>query len=73
MVDSVSPLDRVQGRAQSAHPLRLFELHPEGSLTLPVWVDHVGSRGTRYATGSLMLRNWAEMPPRDRVPIIRPD
>jgi CRISPR-associated protein Cas5t len=32
---------------------RVFLLHPEGDVTLPVWVDHVGSAGTRYAVGRL--------------------
>ena len=27
---------------------------PNGRLTLPVWVDHVGSAGTRYVTGDLV-------------------
>lgn len=30
-----------------------FMLMSAGSLTLPVWVDHVGSAHTRYATGGL--------------------
>lgn len=38
-------------------PARVFTLDPSGTLTLPVWVDHVGSSGTRYAVGHL-----AEMP-----------
>ncbi len=32
---------------------RAFLCEPEGDLTLPVWVDHVGSKGTRYAVGRL--------------------
>lgn len=34
---------------------RIFLLDPSGGMTLPVWVDHVGSAGTRYATGSLVV------------------
>jgi CRISPR-associated protein Cas5t len=30
-----------------------FLLDASGPLTLPVWVDHVGSKGTRYAVGRL--------------------
>lgn len=32
---------------------RVFLNDPAGTLTLPVWVDHVGSRATRYAVGRL--------------------
>jgi hypothetical protein len=28
-------------------------LDPKGTLTLPVWVDHVGMAGTKYAVGTL--------------------
>jgi CRISPR-associated protein Cas5t len=73
MVDSVSMLDDVRRQSLSQHLLRTFELHPQGALTLPVWVDHVGSRGTRYATGSLMERRWPEVPATERIPMIRPD
>jgi CRISPR-associated protein Cas5t len=31
-----------------------FLLNENGNLALPVWVDHVGSAQTRYATGSLI-------------------
>jgi CRISPR-associated protein Cas5t len=31
-----------------------FLLDGRGRMTLPVWVDHVGSAGTRYATGNLV-------------------
>jgi CRISPR-associated protein Cas5t len=43
-----------------------------GRLTLPVWVDHVGSAGTRYCTGDLELGPLIE-PPRERMPCIHPD
>ena len=32
----------------------VFLLANRGQLTLPVWVDHVGSEGTRYVTGDLL-------------------
>lgn len=42
----------------------------EGDLTLPVWVDHVGSAGTRYAVGRLVgltrMPTAVELP---RVPV----
>ena len=47
---------------------RAFLLDAEGDLTLPVWVDHVGSAGTRHAVGRLVEVN--EPPPRDRLPSI---
>ena len=31
----------------------IFICEEQGRLTLPVWVDHVGSKGTRYVTGDL--------------------
>lgn len=44
-----------------------YLLAPRGRLTLPVWVDHVGSAGTRYVTGNLeqgplVAPNVARMP-----------
>jgi len=33
---------------------RVFVLADLGQMTLPVWVDHVGSEGTRYVTGDLI-------------------
>jgi CRISPR-associated protein Cas5t len=39
---------------------------------LPVWVDHVGSAGTRYATGDL-VRGPLAAPPIDRMPLISPN
>ena len=32
----------------------IFVCAERGRLTLPVWVDHVGSQGTRYVTGDLL-------------------
>ncbi len=44
-----------------------------GRLSLPVWVDHVGSAGTRYASGELVRRlDVAAPPPLDRMPVIAP-
>ncbi len=73
MVDSVSLIDERRRQALSARPLRIFQLQAEGSLTLPVWVDHVGSRGTRYATGTLEQQAWNNVPESNRIPVIRPD
>lgn len=47
---------------------RAFLLDPDGTLTLPVWVDHVGMVGTRYAVGN--LATVSAPPPVDRLPQI---
>jgi CRISPR-associated protein Cas5t len=49
-----------------------FLCEPEGELTLPVWVDHVGSRGTQYAVGA--LKPLSEAPRSEqlpRIPLVR--
>lgn len=50
---------------------RTFLLSPRGRMTLPVWVDHVGSAGTRYSTGDLESTALGA-PPIDRMPKIEP-
>ncbi len=45
-----------------------FVDEPEGTMTLPVWVDHVGSRGTRYAVGT--LKPLREAPRPEQLPRI---
>jgi CRISPR-associated protein Cas5t len=62
-VDRFSPDPGQQGRA--------FLTADRGRLTLPVWVDHVGSAGTRHVTGDLEQRPLTE-PPRERMPLIQP-
>ena len=47
---------------------RTFLLDARGDLTLPVWVDHVGSSKTRFAVGN--LERIASPPAVDRVPQI---
>jgi CRISPR-associated protein Cas5t len=48
-------------------------LAERGRLTLPVWVDHVGSVGTRYVTGNL-VPDWPfdQIPDRTQMPRIEP-
>lgn len=46
LVDEVSLLP-TGARAET----NMFLLDSDGTLTLPVWVDHVGTKGTRYVTG----------------------
>jgi CRISPR-associated protein Cas5t len=50
---------------------RAFLVADRGRLTLPVWVDHVGSAGTRYATGNLESGP-VQPPPIERMPVIAP-
>lgn len=70
LVDEVTPLDQyLRGghfRRRNPSPAgRAFLLAERGRLTLPVWVDHVGSAGTRYVTGDL-TDEW----PMDRAPCV---
>lgn len=67
LVDEVS---LVVGDAQRQG--RAFLLAERGRLTLPVWVDHVGSAGTRYATGDLVAGPLVA-PDRSLLPLISPD
>src|SRR5947209_12705057 len=76
LVDEVQLLERYQqsrrSRERSA-PARgqAFLLAERGRLTLPVWVDHVGSAGTRYVTGDLEEAPLTA-PPSDRMQLIEP-
>lgn len=49
-------------------PYRTFLLSDRGQLTLPVWVDHVGSAGTKFAVGC--LEELTTMPICERMPQI---
>jgi CRISPR-associated protein Cas5t len=71
LVDEVCLIDdRTRARLHQEKP-RSFLLNPTGRMTLPVWVDHVGSAGTRYVTGDLAECALAP-PPIERMPQIRP-
>lgn len=63
LVDEVTPLTRLMEREPNRlrDPARAFLLKDRGRLTLPIWVDHVGSAGTRYATGDLV--DWQPQQP----------
>ncbi|MCZ2342351.1 MAG: type I-MYXAN CRISPR-associated protein Cas5/Cmx5/DevS [Bacteroidales bacterium] len=69
LVNEVTPWDRVRDRLPPTG--MAFQLDQNGRLTFPVWVDHVGAAGTRYATGNLVDINPQEMPARERLPQIR--
>lgn len=66
LVDEVSLLDRA---SMPSTEFRAFLLNESGRMTLPVWVDHVGSSGTRYVTGDLEPVP-LEAPDRNRLPQI---
>lgn len=71
LVDEVCIVDeRTRSRLCDKKP-RSFSLHPSGRTTLPVWVDHVGSAGTRYVVGSITDTS-LEPPSLERMPVIEP-
>jgi CRISPR-associated protein Cas5t len=49
---------------------RVFLQERGGRVTLPVWVDHVGTAGTRYAVGTIRPITTAPRP--DQIPTIAP-
>jgi len=65
LVDEVSEFD-----ASSEKRGQIFLQAEKGRLTLPVWVDHVGSAGTVYVTGDLREAS-AGPPPVDQMPRVR--
>jgi CRISPR-associated protein Cas5t len=74
LVDEVSLLDRIKDRPEHrGRSGQAFLLAERGRLTLPVWVDHVGSARTRYVTGNL-FPDWPidRMPERTQMPRIEP-
>lgn len=71
LVDEVCLWDRVKDRPEHRDRRgRAFLTADRGRLTLPVWVDHVGSAGTRYATGDLVEWRVADLPAADRLSVI---
>jgi CRISPR-associated protein Cas5t len=78
LVDEVHLLDRyiASRRFRDRQPAprgQAFLLAKKGRLTLPVWVDHVGSAGTNYVTGNL-VSDWPldRAPSPDAMPEIKP-
>jgi CRISPR-associated protein Cas5/DevS len=69
LVDEVSFIDCIDNTAK-AEQVQLFVVRERGRYTLPVWVDHVGSAGTLYATGDLETRPLALPPSFNELPII---
>ncbi|HPA20368.1 MAG TPA: type I-MYXAN CRISPR-associated protein Cas5/Cmx5/DevS [Verrucomicrobiae bacterium] len=50
---------------------RVFLESAGGTMSLPIWVDHVGSRGTVHVTGQLETGS-STPPDRERMPTVRP-
>lgn len=76
LVDEVQSLDKYlqsrHYRERQPEPRgRVFLQADRGRLTLPVWVDHVGSAGTWYVTGDLEETPLVA-PARERMPLIQP-
>ncbi|MDA1018126.1 MAG: type I-MYXAN CRISPR-associated protein Cas5/Cmx5/DevS [Planctomycetota bacterium] len=76
LVNEVVLLDRARAAADWSQRVpedsgQAFLVHERGRLTLPVWVDHVGSAGTRYTTGNLEHAP-LQAPNVERVPMILP-
>jgi CRISPR-associated protein Cas5t len=66
LVDDVTPF-----HPDVAQHGRAFVLRERGRMTLPVWVDHVGSKGTNFVTGDLVEMPLSS-PNRDDLPKIEP-
>lgn len=71
LVDTVSPLENCRDTLPREVSFQIFQIHDQGRLSLPVWIDHEGSAGTRYATDNLE-KTELEPPPRNRMPVISP-
>jgi CRISPR-associated protein Cas5t len=71
MVDEVCLLEKVRARVPHTGHAFLERSDRKGRLSMPVWVDHVGSAGTRYATGDVEMVSLVA-PAVDRMPKILP-
>lgn len=71
LVDEVSLFEKGIAKRLRGRSGQVFLIADRGRLTLPVWVDHVGSAGTRYATGNLEY-GILQPPPVERMPRIAP-
>ncbi len=69
--ESTHLVDEVSLFYGSSESGSLFICSDQGRITLPVWVDHVGSKGTRFVTGDLRTVSLAP-PDRAQLPRIEP-
>ena len=69
--ESTHLIDEIKPFEPQGLDCECFVVNPRGRLTLPVWVDHVGSAGTRFTTGDIELRKL--LPPKPtELPQINP-
>jgi CRISPR-associated protein Cas5t len=72
LVDEVDLLPGKFAEDYEGQSGRAFVATKRGRLTLPVWVDHVGSAGTRFVTGDLVSRPVLQQPSIEEMPQINP-
>lgn len=72
MVDSVSPTTAQKLATDGFRSQRIFLEDGDGDLSLPVWVDHVGSARTVHVTGTITHWMPLDMPPVSALPKIAP-
>jgi len=72
LIDEIVEIERWLGRQAQSYTSHRFELESHGSMSLPVWVDHVGSQGTCYVRGDLISGPIAPPTP-DLMPQILPE
>lgn len=70
LVDSVDLIEGLRLNNMKDRTVQAFLQADRGRLTLPVWVDHVGSAKTRYVTGDLVECRVADPVPVERMPQI---
>ena len=74
LVDEVDLISTTTFDRKPNQPARAFLRRERGRFTLPVWVDHVGSAGTRYVTGDLVeIPSLTDPPSLQEMPRIHPE
>lgn len=72
LVNDISFLDdaRIARLSKKFPKCAIFELNDCGTVNLPVWVDHVGSKGTIYAVGNYVASTVGSVPEISKMPKI---
>ena len=73
LVNDVSLLDETLTVDLADLTVETFLQDKHGRITLPIWVDHVGSAGTRYVTGNLESSDGLRAPELAKIPQISPE
>lgn len=71
LVNDVLSLERMPSHLRE-RPCQTFLVAKRGRITLPVWVDHVGTAKTCHTTGNLVEGRSGVQPDRDVIPMIQP-